>query len=88
MAVMADANLIEFLQTQSLSPDGDRHPQGSLVIFKAVAGDPGSPSGELHIIEDNEDISVIDPGEESGVWRKIGPAGGDNHGTTNDRYLP
>jgi hypothetical protein len=42
----------------------------------------------LHIIENDEDIRVVDPGEESGERSKIRPAGGDNHVATTDQNLP
>jgi hypothetical protein len=56
MAVMTNSDIIDFLKAQSFSPHRDGHPQDSLVIFKTVTGDPGSPSGKLNIIKNNENI--------------------------------
>jgi len=84
MTVMTDANVIDILKAQSLFPHGDCHPQCSLVVFNAVAGNPGSPSGELNVVEDYENITMVNPGEKPGERRKIWPAGGYNHYVTTD----
>jgi len=78
MIVMTDADIIEFLQTQSFFSHGDGHPQRSLVFFKTAAGNPGRRSGELNDVEDNEDITMVNPGKKARERRKIWPAGGDN----------
>ena len=79
----APPHLIDALQSQSLLPNGYRHPHGPLIVLEPVAGDPGGSAGELDIVEDDEDIAemhlIEKPGERSKIW----PAGGYDHdGTT------
>ena len=54
--LMANPDFIDPLQTQSLFPYRDGQPQGSLVIFKAIAARPGGAPGKLDAIENNKNI--------------------------------
>ena len=48
---MAYPHVIDALQPQSFLPYGYRYPQGPLVVFESVTGDPGGAPGELNGIE-------------------------------------
>ena len=85
---MTDAHVFDFLQAQSFFPDRDRHPQGPLVIFKSIARGPGRSPRKLDRIQDNENITLVNPGEETGKGSKIWAAGGNNHDSANDSGLP
>jgi len=50
-----------------------------LVVFEAIAGDPGCALGKLNTIEDNKHIAPIGLVEEAGKGSKIWPVGGNNH---------
>ena len=85
---MADADVFDFLQAQSFFPDRDRHPQGPLVIFKTIARRPGRSPGKLNRIQDNENITVVNPGEKTGEGSEIWSAGGNYHDSATDSGLP
>ena len=60
---MTDADVVDLLQPQTLFPHGYRHQQRTLVVFEPVASNPGRPSGELNIVENNENISKAHAGK-------------------------
>ena len=60
-SVMTNTDVFDALQAQSFFPDRYRHPQGALVIFKAIARGPGRSPGKLDRIQDNENITMVDP---------------------------
>ena len=53
---MAYTHGIYRLQAQILFPDRHRHPQHPLVVFKAVAGDPGCAAGKLDLIQYDKSV--------------------------------
>ena len=85
--IVADPHLIDALQPQSFLPYGYRHPQGPLVVFESIPGDPGGATGELYGIENDKNIAEVCQVEKSGERRKIWPAGGYNHGFTVDEDI-
>ena len=78
-AILANPHLIDALQPQSFLPYRYRHPQGPLVVFKSVPGDPGGAPGELNGIENDKNIAKVRLVEKSGKGSKIWPAGGYDH---------
>ena len=83
-AFMAYPDLIDALQPQSFLPYGYRHPQGPLVVFESIPGDPGGATGELNSIEDDKNVAKVRSAEKTGERCKIRPAGGYDHGFTVD----
>ncbi len=75
-ALVAYPHVIDALQPQSFLPYGYRHPQGSLVVFETVAGNPGGTPGELNGIENDKNIATVCLIEKAGEGSKIWPAGG------------
>jgi hypothetical protein len=51
--------LVDFLESQSFSPNWDRNPESSLVIFKAISGYPRCPLRELDIVQNNHHVGKI-----------------------------
>jgi hypothetical protein len=79
---VADAYITDFLQTQPFFMHWYGHPEGSLVIFKPVPGDPGCPAGKLDIIQDNKIVRKLGFKKITGIWRKIRLVGGYDHDDT------
>ena len=74
-----NSHIVYLLQTESFFPYRNRHPQRTLVVFEAIAGDPGCALGKLNTIEDDKYITPIGLVEEAGKRSKIRPVGGNNH---------
>ena len=70
---------IDGLQPQSFLPYGYRQPQGPLVVFESVAGNPGGAPGKLNGIENDKNIAKVCLVEKTREGSKIRPAGGYDH---------
>ena len=81
---VAYPHVIDTLQPQPFLPHGYRHPQGPLVVFESVSGDPGGSTGKLYVIQDDKNIAKVHLVEKSRERSKIWPAGRYDHGFTMD----
>ncbi|MFH1595913.1 MAG: hypothetical protein ABIG94_06035 [Pseudomonadota bacterium] len=77
-SLIADSDLVNILQPQTFFPNRDGQPQGALVVFKPVSADPRRSSGELNIVQDDQDVRERRFVEEAGERAKIWLIGRDN----------
>lgn len=69
VALMTYSNLAHPLKAQTFFPNRDPDPQGTLIILKAISGDPGGSHGKLNLIQDDHHIgkvSLIEEGRKRG----------------------
>ena len=76
---MINTDLIDSLETQALFPDRYSHPQGALIIFKAIPAQPGGSPGELDSVQDHKYIRGKNFIKKSRKWSKIGLAGTEDY---------
>ena len=73
---MANFDFMDPLQSEALFPYRNRQPQHPLIVFKAVATDPGGTLRKLHRIQKNENIRQMCFIKKPGKRKKIRLLGG------------
>ncbi len=77
---ITDPDIINRLQAQAFFPDGHRQPQGSLIIFQAIATDPCRALWKLNAVKNNKNIGLPGLVKKARVRDEVGLVGANYHG--------
>jgi hypothetical protein len=76
---MANPDLPDSLKTEPLFPNRHSDPEGSLMVFEPVPGDPSGSLRELDVIQENEQVRPPGFVKEPREGREVGLIGGKDH---------
>ncbi len=77
--LVAYANVLNALKTQSFFPHRYCDPQGALRTLEPIARDPGGAAWKLDRVQEHEHVCKRGLGEESGKGGEVGLVGCQNH---------
>ena len=77
--LVADSHLVDVLFSQTLLPNWNGHPQGALIVLKAVSADPRRTMGQLNFVQDDQDVGEEGFVEKTREGAKIRLISRDNH---------